>query len=284
MGHLRDRMAADLVLAGRAKSTRLKYIGYAAAFVKHFMRSPEQLGEADVRAWLLHLLEVRHLSIGAYLQYLGALKFLYRVTLQRPEVVDAIPWPKQPRSRPDVPTRPEVVRILDAAHSPFWRAFFTTAYAAGLRRMEVAALCASHVDSASGLLRVARGKNDKPREVMLDPELLVLLRQHWREHRLPGPFLFPARTRFGGWADHPVALGQASDAFHRAVQAAQLGRRVTLHGLRHAFATHLLEDGVDLYTIQLLLGHERLETTTVYTRVRTDQIRATPSPLQKLRQ
>lgn len=282
MGRLRDKMNADLMLAGLSASTRASYIDGARRFVKHFMRPPEAMGEAEVRSFLLHLAVERKVAVGTYLPYLGALKFLYGVTLGRPEVVAGIPWPKMRRRRPDVLTRPEVASVLDAASTPYWRAFFTTAYAAGLRRMEVAALRAQDLDSRSGLIRVACGKGGKAREVMLDPELLVTLRQHWREHRLPGPWLFPARAR-SGWADHPVHLGQASAAFHTAVLAAGIGRRVTLHGLRHAFATHLLEDGTDLYTLQQLLGHDRLETTTRYTQVRTDRIRATPSPLARLR-
>lgn len=282
MARFRDKMDADLRLAGRSESTRGHYIGCARAFVKHWMLSPDRMDEGHVRRFLLFLAEDRKISVGRYLQYLGALKFLYAVTLRRPEVVAGIPWPKMKRRRPDVLTREEVARVLDAAPSLYWRAFLTTAYAAGLRRMEVAALRAPDIDSRSGLIRVLHGKGDKPREVMLDPELLATLREHWKHHRLPGPWLFPARTR-KGWADHPVDLGQASASFQAALLDAKIGRRITLHGLRHAFATHLLEDGVDLYTLQQLLGHDRLETTTRYTLVRTDRIRATPSPLAKLR-
>jgi integrase len=258
-------------------------MGCAKLFVKHYMKSPDLLGETEVRRFLLFLAEDRKLSVGRYLQYLGALKFLYRITLGRPEVVESIPWPKMRRRRPDVMTRDEVARVLDAARSSFWRTFFTTAYAAGLRRMEVAALRAQDIDSRSGLLRVVNGKGGKSREVMLDPELLVRLRQHWRDQGLSGPWLFPARNPRGGWKDHPVNLGRASETFHQAVLDAGIGRRITLHGLRHSFATHLLEDGVDLYTLQQLLGHDQLETTTRYLLVRTDRIRATPSPLSKLR-
>jgi site-specific recombinase XerD len=275
-------MNADLKLAGRSESTRVQYIGCVFRFVKYHMRTPEEMGEREVRQFLLFLAEDRKISGGYYLQQLGALKFFYGVTLGRPEVVAGIPWPKVKRRRPDVLTRDEVARVLDSAPTPYWRAFLTTAYAAGLRRMEVAALRVPDIDSHSGLLRVACGKGGKPREVMLDPALLATLREHWRQHHLPGPWLFPARAR-DGWADHPVDLGQASAAFRKALAAAHIERRITLHGLRHAFATHLLEDGVDLYTLQQLLGHDRLETTTRYTLVRTDRIRATPSPLAKLR-
>jgi integrase/recombinase XerD len=245
------------------------------------MRSPDQLGADEVRAFLLGL-RARKLSVGRYLQYLGALKFLYEKTLGRPEVTAGIPWPRQHRRRPNILSREEVAAVFAAARSPFWRVFLTTAYAAGLRRMEVAALEARDIDSKAGLLRVRSGKGDKAREVMLDPLLLVTLRQHWREQALRGPHLFPARTPFGGWAGHPVGLGQCSAAFRHAADAAKISRRCTLHSLRSAFATHLFEDGVDIFTIQQLLGHERLETTGRYALVRTDRIRQTPSPLAKL--
>jgi site-specific recombinase XerD len=282
MGRIHDKMNADLKLAGRSESTRSCYIGCCLRFVKFFMRPPEDMGEQEVRKYLLFLTETRKVAVGTYLQYLGALKFLYSVTLGKPEVVSGIPWPKMRWRRPDVLTREEVARVLDCAPTPYWRTFLMTAYAAGLRRMEVAALRTPDIDSRSGLLRVACGKGGKSREVMLDPSLLTTLREHWRNQRLPGPWLFPART-CDGWADHPVDLRQASEAFRTALATAKIERRITLHGMRHAFATHLLEDGVDLYTLQQLLGHDRLETTTRYTLVRTDRIRATPSPLAKLR-
>lgn len=283
MGHIRDRMDADLRLAGRSESTRNHYIGCAKLFVKFFMRPPELLGETEVRQFLLHLRD-RKISVGRYLQYLGALKFLFGVTLQRPDVTAGIPWPRMHRRRPNVMTREEVARVLVAARAPYWRAFLTTAYAAGLRRMEVAALRVQDIDSKAGLIRVAHGKGDKSREVMLDPDLLDQLRTHWRTYGLRGPWLFPAwkPTNEGRWADHPVSLDRASGAFREAADRAKLTRRMTLHSLRTAFATHLLEDGTDVFTLQQLLGHERLETTARYAAVRTDRIRATPSPLGKL--
>lgn len=281
MGHFRDRMDADLRLAGHAESTRKHYIGCARLYVKQFMRAPDKMGENEVREFLLGLRE-RDLSVGRYLQYLGALKFLYGTTLRRPEVTAGIPWPKMRRRRPNVMTRDEVARVLAGARTAYWRAFLTTAYGAGLRRMEVAALRAEDIDSKGGLVRVVSGKGDRPREVMLDPELLAVLREHWKVHHLAGPWLFPEREG-GGWADRPVALDKASAAFRDAAAAAKLTRRgVSLRSLRTAFATHLLEDGVDVFTLQQLLGHERLETTGRYARVRTDRIRATPSPLSKL--
>ncbi len=193
MGHLRDRFDADLVLAGRSKSTRKSYINRAKAFVKFFMLAPDALGKADVRKFLLFLVETRKLSAGYYVQLVAALKFLYRVTLRRPEVVASIPWPRIPRVRPDVMTRDEVRRVILAARSPYWRTFFATAYGCGLRRMEVAPLRVEHIDSRSGLVRVVHGKGGKNREVMLDPLLLVALRRHWRSGRLLAPWRFIVR-------------------------------------------------------------------------------------------
>lgn len=281
MGHVRDRMDADLRLAGRAESTRTRYIGCARRFVKHFMRPPEDMGEEEVRQFMLHLTEERRLSVGSRLQYLGAIKFLYAVTLKRPQEVEAIPWPKRKRRDPVVPTRREVEKLIDATNAPYWKAFFLTAYAAGLRRMEIVTLRAEHIDSHAGLIRIEHGKGDKARQVRLDPRLLGVLRTHWRNQRLAGPWLFPAPTR-GGWLDRPITRSAATAAFRRYADAAGLRPALSLHNLRHAYATHLLEDGVDLRKLQVLLGHERIETTAQYTRVRTDAIRATPSLLRKL--
>jgi integrase len=275
-------MDADLRLAGRSESTRTTYLDCAKRFVKHFMRPPQEMGEKEVREFVLYLTEERRLSVGTRLAYLGAVKFLYGVTLGRPEVTAGIPWPKARRRNPVVPTRDEISRLLRATRDRYWWTFFLTAYGAGLRRMEIAALRAENIDSRSGLIHVETAKGDKPRSVMLDPLLLAVFREHWREHRLPGPFLFPAR-RAHGWHDHPITQGTASRAFRRAADRARLERHLTLHGLRHAFATHLLEEGVGLTTLRVLLGHSEIETTSQYTEVRTDHIRATPSLLCKLR-
>jgi|APSaa5957512622_1039677.scaffolds.fasta_scaffold81564_1 integrase/recombinase XerD len=276
MGHLRDRMDADLRLAGRSEPTRNTYIGCVELFVKHSMRSPTELGEEEVRQFMLYIVDEKKLSVGRQLQYVGALKFLYGVTLRRPEVTAGLPWPKRTWREPNAPTREEVARILDAVKDPFWRVFCTTAYASGLRRMEVAHLRAEHIDSCSGLICVVNGKGNKRRKVRLEPQMLTMLRDHWRYQRLPGPWLFP--SPFG---QRPISLSAASRAFRRAAIRAGLGS-YKLHNLRHAFATHLLEEGVDLVTLQVLLGHSRIKTTARYTKIRTDRIRATPALLSKL--
>jgi integrase/recombinase XerD len=281
MAQLRDKMNADLILAGLAESTRCAYMGCAVAFVNYFRRSPSELGVEEIRSYLLFLREVRHLSDGRYRQYLAALRFLYGVTLGRPEETNGIPWPRVRRTKWTVLTRVEVARVIDLAPSPFWRVYFAVAYATGLRRSEVAALTVRDIDADSGILHVRRGKGGLPRIVMLDPALLAILRDHWRTHRCPD-WLFPAPNN-ASWCARPVRPVSASNAFRKAALRAKLPPGTSLHDLRHAFATHLLEDGVDLATIQQLLGHGNIATTANYTHVRTDRIRATPSPFAKLR-
>ncbi len=179
-------------------------------------------------------------------------------------------------------TRDEVARVLGAVRSPFWHTFLVTAYATGLRRFEVLNLCTGDIDASAGLVRVRCGKGGVGRTVMLDPALLALLRAHWVRQRLPGPWLFPERQRDGRWAGHPPDARAASEAFRAAALRAKLGRPASLHSLRHSFATHLLESGVDPITIQHLLGHANLTMTARYAHVQTDRIRATPSPLATL--
>lgn len=286
MGTTRERMIADLTLAGLSMSTRRLYLRYAAQLVKHYMRPAEALGEAEVQAFLLHLREERKLKTGTLLIVIAALKFLYRVTLKRPEVMGGMRFPRHRTGRVAVPTRAEVRALFAAAPTPYWRMFFRVAYATGLRRTEIASLCAADIDAASGLIHVRHGKGDKAREVMLDPTLLTELRAHWKTHRLPGPYLFPGQRKGGSkapvWQPRPVHLSSATGALRAARKAAGLKRPITLHGLRHAFATHLLEDGLDLATLRRVLGHEDLATTLRYTEVTTDRIRAIRSPLATL--
>lgn len=279
MGQLRDRMDADLQLAGHSETTRTSYMGCAKRFVKYFMLSPELIGEGQVREFLLHLIHERNFAVGTRLVYIGAIKFLYTVTLKKPEVVVDIPWPRQVRRKPVVPTREEVRLILNQAKkTPYWHAFFLTAYSAGLRRSEICSLRSEDIDSAAGIIRVEHGKGDKRRIVRLDPLLLQELRQHWRRHHLQGPWLFPGRDR-----RRSVSPSAATGAFRKIADQAGLRRRLTLHNLRHGFATHLLESGVNLVVLQALLGHANIETTSCYTGVRTDSIVQVPSLLESLK-
>ena len=286
MTRLRDRMESDLILSGKAKTTREKYIACVLAFLAyHEMPPPARLGREDVRAFLLHKLLDCGIGASTYVVYLAALKFLYGVTLRRPEVTDGIPFPKAKRKPPVVPTAEEVLRILEATSSLYYRTLFTTAYAAGLRGEEVCHLRVEDIDSAAGVLHVRHTKGRRPRMLMLGERLLTALRSYWKAVRPPGPWVFPSRVgKRERWPDRPVGRPRASEVFRKARRAAGIDRPVTLHGLRHGFATHLLEAGVDLHTIQVLLGHQQVETTTRYMEVRTDLIRRTPSPLDLLDQ
>lgn len=284
MPRLQERMESDLTLAGKAERTRETYIACVKTYLTYHDESrPARLGRDDVRRFLLYKKQDDGISASTYVIYLSALKFLYGTTLRRPEVCDGIPFPSRQQKAPVVPTPEEVSRILSATTSLYFRTIFTAAYAAGLRGVEVCHLRVEDIDSAAGVLHVRHTKGGRPRALMLSNRLLDALRRYWRVVRPPGQWLFPSRCgRRERWPDRPVTRNRATNVFREARLAAGVERPVTLHGLRHAFATHLLEAGVDLHTIQVLLGHRQVETTTRYMEVRTDLIRRTPSPLDLL--
>ena len=222
------------------------------------------------------MIEQRRSSWSYYNQNLQALRFLYNVTLGRDWVLKHIVCPKRPKRLPVVLSGEELVRFFAAISSLKHRASLMTAYAAGLRVSEVAALRVEDIDSRRMVIHVREGKGSKDRYVMLSPKLLGLLRAYWKAAR-PRLWLFP-----GGNADRPITPSAVRKACQRAREAAGLGKHVTVHTLRHSFATHLLEAGTDLRTIQVLLGHHSPRTTAVYTHVSPAAVRATVSPLDRL--
>jgi site-specific recombinase XerD len=274
MGMLRDRMLSDLKLRGLSKETQRSYLQCVRQLVKYYRRSPTELGEREVRAFLRHLVEERKLSPASRGVYVAALRFLYGVTLKRPELVSFIPCPKRPQKLPDVPSRDEVERLLSSIHSVKYQALFMTAYGAGLRISEACGLRTSDIDRERMLIHVRGGKGAKDRYVMLSPRLLACLEAYWRSMRPRGPVLFPGRP-----VDKPVSCKMAHRVLSRAVLACAFKKRVTPHSLRHAFATHLLEAGTDLRMIQQLLGHARIDTTARYTHVTALHTRSVKSPL-----
>ncbi|MBW2258273.1 MAG: site-specific integrase [Deltaproteobacteria bacterium] len=287
---MRKKMGADLQLRGLAPRTRDQYLSCVRVFAKHHWKSPTKLGTEHVRAFLLHL-HRRGRKPATIAVYWAALNFVYAVTLGKPEVMEEVPRPRVPRRDPaPALTGAEVRALLDAGVQPFDRVLFTVMYACGLRVSEACALQAGDIDARAGLIHVRHGKGDKARSVRLSPGVLTMLREHWQLHRLPQPWLFPARRlvspgvvdRRRSWSDHPVARDTMGDRFRVARQRAGLRRRVTLHDLRRAYATHLLEAGVDLRAIQVLLGHARPETTARYTAVSAELIKRTPCPLELL--
>ena len=276
MTPLRLRMTQDMQLRNFAPGSVEVYVNCVARFASHFAKSPESLGPEHVRAFLLHLIEQRHVSWSYYNLHLQALRFLYNVTLGRPAALEHLVCPRTPKRLPVVLSPDELTRFFAAVGSLKHRASLMTAYAAGLRVAEVATLHVADIDSRRMVLRVQQGKGRKDRYVMLSPVLLEVLRAYWKAAR-PRTWLFPNPA-----GDGPLTPAAVMKAGRRARRASGLEKNVTVHTLRHSFATHLLEAGTDLRTIQVLLGHDSPRTTAVYAHVSPAAVRATVSPLDRL--
>jgi site-specific recombinase XerD len=276
MTPLRQRFLDDLRLRNYSPRTRKTYLEHIVRFARYFRRSPQHLGPEEIRAYQLYLLNERHASWSLFNQAVCALRFLYRVTLQAPFPVEMIPYGKKPKSLPDVLSRDEVARLFALVPRPFERLMLQTTYACGLRASEVLALKVSDIDSGRMLLWVRHGKGGKDRAVPLSPALLEALRRHWLAYR-PTTWLFPGHSPNG-----QRSLGGLQRVCRRAVLAAGFTKKVSLHTLRHSYATHLLEAGVDLLTIQRLLGHRDLQTTARYVHLTDPQRARTPGLLEGL--
>jgi integrase/recombinase XerD len=272
---LRRRMIEDMTVRKFVEKTQKDYIRHVKGLTIFVGRSPDTATAEDLRRYQLHLTEngVRPPSVNSAV---SALRFFFSVTLDRPEVTKRLTFVAEPRKIPVVLSPEEVTRFLEAAPGPKYKAAFSAAYGAGLRVSEVVALKVSDVDSERMLLRIEQGKGRKDRFAMLSPQLLELLRDWWRIAR-PQVWLFPGRDRIS-----PLTTRQFNRAVHAAAHMAEIAKRVTPHTLRHSFATHLLEQNTDIRVIQVLLGHAKLETTSLYTRVAINTIRAVMSPLDRL--
>jgi site-specific recombinase XerD len=269
-------MIDDMTLRNFTEATIEAYVRCVFRFARHFHCSPDLLGREHVRSYLLHLLQERHVSQSYYKLTRCALRFFYRETLGRDDVPQSLAPVKQPRTLPVVLGPDELARFFAAITNLKHRALLMTAYAAGLRVSEVTRLRVADIDSARMVIRVRHGKGQKDRYVMLSPRLLEVLRAYWKAAR-PPDFLFP-----GAVADRPLTTGSVRKVCYRARIAAGLDKRVTVHTLRHSFATHLLEAGTDLRTIQVLLGHSSFSTTARYVHVATASLPATRSPFDRL--
>lgn len=276
MTPLRKRMIDDMKLRNFSPLTQTAYAGAVAQFARHFGVSPDRLGQAEVRQYLLELVK-RGVSWSKYNITLCALRFLYHVTLGREGLLQGIPCPKEQKRLPVVLSREEVAQFLNAACHLKTRAILTTAYATGLRVSELVGLRVEDIDSRRMVIRVRQGKGRKDRYVMLSPKLLELLRKYWKAAR-PREWLF--RTGSRGNAQHFARL--VHYMCRRTLRRSGLKKRVTIHSLRHSFATHMLESGVDIRTIQVLLGHRSLKTTALYTFVSMKRITTVQSPLDLL--
>lgn len=291
MTPLRLKMEEDLRLRNLARSTQHAYVRCIAAFARHFGRSPAQLGSREARGWLLHLAGLGRAPATSVVHH-AALRFLYVESLGRPEVMATVPRPRVRTVSARLPlVREEVHALLEACRvSPFTYTFVSTLLATGLRVSEACSLQPRDIDVRAGLLHVRSGKGGKPRSVQLGDKHLRLLRRYWVVERPGRDWLFPAQRLAGPgrvdpcqrWADHPVSRETMGDRIRVLARRAGLQRKVTAHDLRRTYATWLMEAGVDLRTVQVLLGHASPETTARYTQVRPERIRRTPSPLDML--
>ena len=272
---LRRRMIEDMAIRKLGRKTQHDYVQRVKDFARFLGRSPDSASKEDVRRYQLHLA-----SSGAHTPTINstvsALRFFFDVTLDRADLAKRMTFIYEPRKVPVVLSPEEVRRMLEAAPGLKYKAALSVAYGAGLRISEVVSLKVSDIDSERMLLRVEQGKGRKDRNAMLSPVLLELLREWWKVSRSRG-WLFPGRDPV-----QPISTRQLTRACHLAAQAAEITKRVTPHTLRHSFATHLLEQNVDIRVIQVLLGHAKLDTTALYTRVATNTIREVVSPLDRL--
>jgi len=273
---LRRRMIEDMTLRNFTPQTIQTYVGCIARFARYFHSSPERLGPEQVRAYLLHLVQERRVSLSYYKQTRSALRFLYRVTLDRDDILETIPPVKQPRTLPVVLSPDEVARFFAAISNVKHRAILITAYAAGLRVSEVTQLQVADIDSQRMVIHVRNGKGRKDRYVMLSPRRLEILRAYWKAARPPDN-LFP-----GAIPGRPITTASVQKVCQRARRRAGMAKNITAHTMRHSFATHLLESGTDLRTIQVLLGHQSFSTTARYVHVATASLPSIKSPLDRL--
>ena len=275
MTPLRQRFIDDLRIRNYASRTIEAYVAGVVRLAKHFGRSPDLLGPEDIRAFQLHLLQC-HVSWSKFNQIVSALRLLYRLTLGRPEQVPYIPYGKRPKTLPAVLSPEEVSRLIQAAAHGRDRVLLQVAYGCGLRLSELLSLQVGDIDSARMVLHVRQGKGRKDRLVPLSVRLLEELRAYWRLCR-PATWLFPGKK-----ADQPITNGNVQRNFRRIARRAGLTKRCSMHTLRHSYATHLLEAGVDLLTLKALLGHRNLDTTARYLHISTQRLQKTPSLLDLL--
>lgn len=277
MSALRQEMESYLKLKGLSPATVKAYLGHIRTFAKFHMKSPADMGEPEVRAFLAHLRDERKLQAHSIAIYIAALKVIYVQILMRPDVVSWIPWPKKPKRLPTILTAEEIGLLLAATDSARTRAMIMTGYGAGLRISEVVHLRPGDIDSSRGVLWVRNGKGAKDRLAPLPPCLLTQFRDYWRLCRPKGPWLFPSSI-----PGKAISRNIANRHFRRAVARSGISRPIRFHNLRHSFATHLMEGGTSLLTIQALLGHASFKSSMVYLRVRSEHLRTIKSPLESI--
>ena len=276
MTPLRQRMTEELRLRNYSRHTEVSYLRAVEQFANHFGKSPERMGPKEVREYCLYLIEDLRVPWSTYNIKLCALRFLYHKTLNRDRLLLGVPCPKGEQRLPVVLSCEEVKQFFEATKTLKQRTLFMCAYSCGLRVSELASLRIEDIDSQRMVVHVQLGKGKKDRYIPLSVHLLALLREYWQEYR-PEYWLFPGKPKQKPLSEHTIAL------HCRKVRArANLGKHVTVHTLRHSYATHLMEAGADLRTIQVLLGHRNIRTTARYTHVSRKLLNSAPNPLDLL--
>ena len=281
MTHLRKIMLEELQRRNYSENTTRSYLHTVEDFARRFQRSPDRLGPQHIREYQAELFQKRKLSPGTVTQRLAALRFFYSKTLKRTWSIAETPYPKKAHPLPTILSQEEVAQLIDAARTPYQRILLMTLYATGVRNAELTHLKVSDVDSKRMVVHIQGGKGRRDRDVMLSAKLLEELRAHW--HRLrpkPNTWLFPGNRYHHG--NQPIDTKTTWYACKEAALRAGLKKAVHPHTLRHCFATHLLEAGADLRTIQILLGHRDLKETTIYLHLSERHLHATASPLDSL--
>ncbi len=280
MTQLRHLMLDELQRRNYSPNTIRTYIHAIEDFARYFGRSPYRLGPEHIRQYQVHLFRERKLSAGTVEGRTAALRFLFVKTLKRPYLHDQIPFPKRQRPLPTVLSQEEVARLIDSARNLMHRAMLMTLYGTGVRRAELCQLKVADVDSQRMVIRVRNGKGGRDRDVLLSDKLLETLRQYWRWMK-PKTYLFPGTVK--NWrADVPITTKVVWTAVNEARKRAGIDKRISPHTLRHSFATHMLEAGADLRTIQVLLGHAELADTAVYLHLSRRHLQAVASPIEAI--
>ena len=276
MTPLRKQMIEEMQLRNFSPKTQQAYLGAVNSFAKHYGKSPAEISDGEVRQYLIHLIKERRVAWSTYNITRCAFKCLYGICLNKPEFVSRFPCPKEPKKLPIVLTFDECATFFDACKNQRDLSAFLCAYAGGLRVSEVANLQLKDIDSQRMLIHIRQGKGWRDRYVPLSLKLLEVLREYWKEFR-PKEWLFPGQPK-----SRAITSSTLERACRAVGQASGIGKCITMHTLRHSYATHLLESGVDLRTIQLLLGHRNLKTTANYTHVSDYRLANTISPLDRL--
>ena len=277
--HLRKMMLEELQRRNYSETTIRHYIRWVEDFARFFRKPPDQLGLEHLRTYQAYLLRTRKLDPATVENHVAALRFFFVRTLRRAEFREFIPYPRVPKRHPGILSKEEVARMINASGNLFRRTLLMVLYGTGMRRSEVAHLKLSDIDSQRMIIRVVQGKGGKDRDLPLSPALLETLRAHWRWLK-PRTWLFPSRTRHD--IEQPISDKTVWMACNEAARSAGIRKRVTPHTLRHSWATHLLEAGTDLRTIQLLLGHGDLETTAKYLHLSQRHLQQVANPIEDL--